>query len=144
MEALKQPGSQRSFADIISDLFAQLTTLMSKEAQLARAEISENVASIGRALAVVGAGAVLLIPALVILLEGVVAALSQEAGLAPYWSALIVGAVVLALGVILLMLGINRMKSGDVVPSRTVDQIRRDVSVAKEQVSQNHESRRAA
>jgi hypothetical protein len=92
----------------------------------------------------IGAGAVLLIPALVILLEGAVAALSLGAGLAPYWSALIIGAAVLVLGLILLMIGISRMKSRDVVPNRTVHQIRRDVSVAKEQVSQGHESRRAA
>jgi len=144
METLRQPGSQRSFPDIMSDLFAQLTTLISKEAQLARAEISENVASIGRALAMVGAGAVLLIPALVILLEGVVAALGVEGGLAPYWAAVIVGAVVLVLGLILLTVGLNRMKSRDVLPSRTVHQIRRDVSVAKEQVRPDHEPRRAA
>ena len=57
----------RSVPEIISDLFSQLTTLLRKEAHLARAEMSENIVSVGRGLGLIVGGAVLLIPALVIL-----------------------------------------------------------------------------
>lgn len=63
------PTQPRSVPEIISDLFSQLTVLLRKEAQLARAEVTENMASIGRGLGLIVGGAVLLIPALVILLR---------------------------------------------------------------------------
>src|SRR5437763_7365162 len=74
------PYNQRSVPEIIGDLFAQLTTLLRNEAQLARTEVSDNVASVGRGLGLMVGGAVLLIPALVILLEAGVAALIERGG----------------------------------------------------------------
>jgi uncharacterized membrane protein YqjE len=64
----------RSIVDIFRDVFAQLTSLLHKEAQLARAELSENVSRATLGLGLIVGGAVLLIPALVILLEAAVAA----------------------------------------------------------------------
>lgn len=138
------PYNQRSVPEIIGDLFAQLTTLLRNEAQLARTEVSDNVASVGRGLGLMVGGAVLLIPALVILLEAGVAALIERGGVASYWSALIIGGGVVVLGLILLLIGVSRLKVENIMPSKTVHQLQRDASVAKEQVSQNHEPRRAA
>ncbi|WP_407180336.1 phage holin family protein [Bradyrhizobium sp. STM 3562] len=138
------PNSQRPVPEIISDLFTQLATLLRKETQLARAEVSDNMAGIGRGLGLLIGGAVLLIPALVILLQAAVAALAQGYGLAPYWSALIIGGGVLILGIILLLIGASRLKIENLVPNRTVHQLRQDASVAKQQVSQDDELHRAA
>jgi hypothetical protein len=144
MQTMAVPNYQRSVPEIISDLFAQFTTLLRKEAQLARAEVSENVASVGRGLGLVIGGAVLLIPALVILLQAGVAALTERYDMASYWSALLVGGGVLILGIILLLVGMSRLKIENIIPNRTVHQLQRDASVAKEQVSQDHELHRAA
>lgn len=64
--------------------------------------------------------------------------------MASYWSALLVGGIALILGMILLLIGVSRLKIGNVMPSKTVHQLQRDASVAKEQVSKDHEPRRAA
>lgn len=138
------PTTSRSVPDIISDLFGQLTTLVGKETQLARAEVSENVATVGRGLGVVIGGAILLIPALVILLQAGVSALIETYGWAPYWSGLLVGGVVFILGLILLSVGTSRLKVANLLPNRTVRQLQRDASVVKQQVSPDHEQRRAA
>ncbi len=138
------PGQPRSVPEIISDLFSQLTVLLRKEAELARAEVSENMVSIGRGLGLIVGGAVLLIPALVILLQAGVAALAERYGMASYWSALLVGGVALIIGIILLLVGVSRLKVENIMPSKTVHQLQRDASVAKDQVSQDHEPRRAA
>lgn len=137
-------SNQRPVPEIISDLFVQFATLLRKETQLARAEISENVASVGRGLGQIVGGAVLLIPALVILLQAAVAALNENAHLAPYWSALIVGGAVLILGIILLLVGMRRLKVENLVPNRTVQQLRQDATVAKQQVGNGSELHRAA
>jgi hypothetical protein len=137
-------NTHRSVPEIISDLLTQLTTLLRKEAQLARTELSENMASVGRGLGLIVGGAVLISPALVILLQAAVAALAERYGMSSALSALIVGGVVLLLGIIFLLVGISRLKFENIVPSKTVHQLQRDASVAKEKVSANHEPRRAA
>jgi hypothetical protein len=63
---------------IFADLVNQFTALLRKEGQLARAEMSGKIGKIGTALGLVVGGAVLLIPALVILLLAAVAGLAAD------------------------------------------------------------------
>jgi len=135
---------QRSLPDIMSDLLVQMSTLFSKETQLVRAEVSENVASVGRGLAMIVGGAVLLIPALVILLQAAVSALTDHAQLEPYVSALIVGGIALILGIVLLLIGVSQLKAENLLPNRTVRQLRRDAHVVKQQVGSENDRSRAA
>src|SRR4051794_13181734 len=93
-------NSSRSVPEIVGQVFSQFTTLMRKEGQLARAEMSENISLVGQGLGMIVGAAVLLIPALVILLQAGVAVLSERYGLAAYWSSLIVGGVTLVVGVV--------------------------------------------
>ena|SRR5579863_5301436 len=136
------PG--RSISDIFSDVVVQFTSLVQSEARLARAEISENIGKAATGLGFVVGGAVLLIPALVILLNAAVAALTERGHLAPYWSALIVGGAVLIVGGLLLAFGTSRLRLASMIPSRTVHQIQRDATVAKRQFEERHEIHRAA
>lgn len=124
----------RSIPGIVIDLLNQFTTLLRQESQLARAEISENVnrAIMGLVLAV--AAAVLLIPALVILLLAAVYAL-ESTGLASYWSALAIGGGVLIIGLVLMLVGISRLKAKNLVPRKTLNQLQEDAALAKRQVN---------
>ncbi len=124
--------SRRSLPQLFTDLLEQFTSLFHKEMRLARAELSENITAAGLGIAFIVGGAVLMIPALVILLEAAVAALN-EAGLAPYWSALIVGGVAVLVGVILAFVGIKRLSVERLMPSRTVGQLRRDAALAMDE-----------
>jgi len=141
---MSNPNLSRSVPEIVGDIFSQFTTLMRKEGQLARAELSENIAIVGRGLGMIVGAAVLLIPAMVILLQAGVAALAENYGLASYWSSLLVGGVTLIVGVVLASLGSSRLKSEHIMPMRTVHQLQQDASVAKQQVSPSHDLRRAA
>jgi hypothetical protein len=135
--------STRSIPEILSSLLAQFTTLVRKEGELARTEMSEKVGQVAAGLVLVVAGAVLLIPALVVLLGAAVAAL-ERAGLAPQWAALIVGGAALIIGLILLMIGVSRLKAGNLVPRKTINQLQEDASVAKQQARADHGYQRAA
>jgi hypothetical protein len=134
---------ERSIPEIIGDLLTQFPTLARKESQLARAEISEKIIQAAFGLAFIVGGAVLLTPALVVLLQAAVAALEQ-ARFQPTAAALIVGGGVLVIGIILLLVGINRLKVGNLVPEKTIHQIQEDASVAKQQLRSGHERQRAA
>lgn len=134
----------RGITELFSDLIDQSSTLLRSEAALARAEITEKIADVGTGLGLIVGGAVLLTPALVILLEGGVSALIDNHILAQPWSQLLVGGIVLLIGLILLLVGMSRLRAENLVPDKTLHQIRRDVSVAKQQTRPIHDQQRAA
>lgn len=136
-------GSHRSIPDIFTDVVAQLTTLLRKEGQLARAEVSENISKAVAGVGFIIGGAVLLIPALVVLLQAAVTALTAY-GVAAHWAALTVGGAVLLIGLVLLFVGMNRVKAENMVPSRTIRQLQQDASAARDQMRESHDLRRAA
>ena len=123
----------RSIPEVLADAINQFTILVRKEAQLARTEMAEKLGDLALGIGLLVGGAVLLIPALVILLEAAVNALI-EAGIGAAWAALIVGVAALAVGGVLLAFGIGRLRAARPVPTRTIEQLERDVEVAKQQV----------
>jgi len=125
----------RPITDIFRDLLTQLTALLRNERELAQAEISEKIDQAARGLALMVGGAVLLVPALVVLLGAAVAAIMQT-GMEPSLAALIVGAAALVIGGVLVLIGRNSLKLNRLVPTRTIEQLRRDASVASHQMRQ--------
>jgi hypothetical protein len=130
---MTQPNNGRPITDILRDLLAQITALMRNEGELARAEMNEKIDQATRAVVLMVAGAVLLIPALVILLAAGVAAI-MAAGLEPYWAALIVGGAAFIVGLALVLGGKSSISLRNLAPRRTMDHLRRDVSVARDQL----------
>jgi drug/metabolite transporter (DMT)-like permease len=125
---------ERSLRDLVADLGSSITTLFRKEIQLARAETSEKISQAGGAVAVIAAGGVLALGALIVLLEAVVIAIA-DAGLPPAAAAAIVGVVVAVLAYVLIHMGIRNLRASQLVPSRTVDALKRDAQVAEEHLS---------
>jgi len=123
----------RPVSELFGDALKQLSKLMGNELQLARAEIavkaSEAMSAVGL---VVGAG-ISLVPALVLLLMAL-AAWVEELGARSSIAHLIAGAVGLAIGGILAGIGMHRLKANSLAPKRTIQQLQRDVTVAKEHV----------
>jgi hypothetical protein len=128
----------RSIPGIVIDLIGQFTTLLRQESRLARAEISENLNRALTGVVMAVAAAVLLIPALVILLLAGVYGL-EAAGFAPYWSALIVGGAAVVVGAVLMLIGINQLKAKNLIPSKTIHQLQEDAALAKRQMNSEQE-----
>ena len=63
--AMNSPSS-RSIPELFSDAVGQLAKLVGNEFDLARAELSEKAGQAGKAAGMIGAGAVILIPAIVL------------------------------------------------------------------------------
>jgi hypothetical protein len=131
---MAMPSSPRSVPELFSDLINQFTTLFRKEIQLARTEISEKISEAISGLGIIIGGAVLMIAALGVLLEGIAAVLIWL-GLAPPWSYLAVGIVAAGLGYLLIRSGMSNLSPENLKPTKTVEQLQRDAVAAKEQVS---------
>ena len=129
---MASPNS-RSIPDLVSDAFGQLAKLVGNEFALAKAEMSEKANQFVRAAAMIGAGAVIMIPALVLVLFAVAAALIRG-GFSDPVAYLLTGGGSALLSAILIWLGITRLSGDALKPAVTLDQIERDKSAAKEMV----------
>lgn len=125
--------SNRSIPDLVSDAFGQLAKLVGNEFDLARAELADKASQVGRAAALIGAGAVVAIPALVLLLFAVAAALIRS-GLSDPVAYLITGVGAAIVSAALIAIGLNRLSGDALKPSVTLDQVQRDKAAVKEMV----------
>ena len=125
--------SSRSIPELFSDAVAQLAKLVGNEFELARLELSEKASQVGRAAAMIGAGAVILMPALVLLLFALSAALIRGGFSEPVAYLLTGGGAALISGA-LIGIGLSRLSGDAFRPSVTLDQVQRDKVAAKEMV----------
>jgi len=117
----------------MSDAFGQLAKLVSNEIDLAKAEMSEKVGQVGRAGAMIAAGAVIFMPALVIVLLAIAVALI-DAGFSTSIAYLITGGGAGLIALALIGVGISRLSGDALRPAVTLDQLQRDKIAAKEMV----------
>lgn len=127
------PETNRSIPELLSDAVGQLAKLVGNEFELARAELSEKANQAARATAMIGAGAVILIPALVLLLFAVAAGLIK-AGLSEPVAYLLTAIGAAVVSGALIAIGINRLRGDALKPSVTLEQVQRDKLAAKELV----------
>jgi uncharacterized membrane protein YqjE len=118
---------------VITRAVSEIAYLLQTEIQLARTELSEKLGKVANGGILVGAGTILALAGLIVLLLAIVQWLSI-AGLPYEWGLLLVGAGVLLLGVGLLLKGTRNMKGTALVPHRTLAQLKADFSVVKEQM----------
>ena len=131
----------RSIPDIFTNLMRQLGTLMRAEAQLARTETSENISQIGMAFGLVIAGAILIIPGLVLLLEAAASTL-LKAGMDDHWAELIVGGTATVIALVLAAIGGSRFNASQLIPSKTIEQIQHDAGVAIQRMESDQDATR--
>lgn len=124
--------SERSLAELISDLIQQLSTLVQTEGKLLRSELRDSGERIGAGAVEILAGAGLFIAALVVLLQALVHALAQT-GIGMGWSSLIVGLAVALIGYLTLQRGRKNLTSDALAPKRSAEQLRKDAHLVKEQ-----------
>ena len=91
--------STRSFAELLSKLFRDLTDLFLKETDLIRSEMNEKVTQLQTGIGKIAAGAIVLLVSLIVLSDAMVVAIAEllssadAAGPKTGWAAVIVGGV---------------------------------------------------
>lgn len=120
----------RAISHLFGDALSQFSKLFQNEVDLAKAELGEKVQQIGSAAGLIAAGAVLVIPAIVMVLFALSAAL-----IAGGWSqpvAYLISAIVAAvLAGILFAVGMNRLDARHLTPRETLRQLDKDKQTVK-------------
>jgi uncharacterized membrane protein YqjE len=120
----------RAISHLFGDAISQFSKLFQNEVDLAKAELGEKAQQIGSAVGLIAAGAVLVIPAIVMALFALSAAL-----IAGGWSqpvAYLISAIVAAvLAGILFAVGMNRLDARRLAPRETLRQLEKDKQTVK-------------
>lgn len=122
---------KQSTGGMLSDALNHVSSLVRKEVDLARAEMSENLNRAGVAIGMIVAAVVIALTSLNVLSAALVTALT-EAGIDAGWSALIVGVVLAIIAFVLLGKGTNALKLSSLAPSRTAKNVQRDANAVKD------------
>jgi hypothetical protein len=124
-------AKDKGVVDLAGDALKEIATLIQTELQLLRAEISEKLTFTALSAALIGAGALLLMATLVLLLEAAVTGL-VALGLSWTASTLIVAMGTLVVGAGLVWLGFNRLSAERLAPTKTLDQLQKDSTIVKQ------------
>lgn len=123
-------GEFRAISTLLAEAMSQFAKLFQNEIDLAKAELGDKLQKIAGALGLIVGGAVLVIPAIVMALFALSAALIS-AGWSPpvsYLTSAIIAAVIAA---VLVAIGINRLDARHLAPLETIGQLEKDKDTVK-------------
>jgi uncharacterized membrane protein YqjE len=121
--------NDKGVVDLAGEALEDIAVLLQTELQLLRAEISEKLTFTALSAALIGAGALLLMATIVLILQAAIAGLVAY-GISMPIAILIVAAITLLAGVGLIWFGINRLSLARLAPTKTLDQLQKDSTVA--------------
>ena len=117
------PRMDRSLGELFSDLSQQTAELIRQEMRLAKAELSEKAADVGRHAMLIGAGVAFGLAA-VVAVAAALTLLLVDAGLAPWIAALIAAAAMGLLAYVLAQSGISALKKKTIAPVETMHSLK--------------------
>jgi Putative Actinobacterial Holin-X, holin superfamily III len=123
----------RTISTLLGDALSRFAKLFQNEVDLAKAELGEKVQHVGGAVGFFAAGAILVIPALIMALFALSAALIA-AGWSQPISYLVSAILAAALAGALFAVGINRLDARNLAPRETMRQLEKDKDTVKEMV----------
>jgi len=131
---LTTADGEPSLGNLVMGLTDDITTLVRKEVELAKAELQESAQEAATAGGMVAGGGMVAYAGLLFILAAVAIALGDW--WENYWlGAAVVGLVAGILGWAILNGGLKQLKEVSLVPRKTIDSLERDAKMAKEKLS---------
>jgi uncharacterized membrane protein YqjE len=129
---LSAPAGQESLGTLVTGIVEDLQNIVRGELALAKAELKEEGASIGRGAGMLVGGAIVSLVAFIFLMLGLTYLINRW--LTMWQSAALVGAGLLVIAIILLMVGKNKVSSANLTPNQTIDSLKEDQQWASQQI----------
>ncbi len=124
-------NTSRSAGEMMSDIMANVASLVRNEADLARAEIAESMAKAVASIAAMGLAFALAIAGLNVIAASLVA-LAVWAGLPPHWAPVVVGLGLLVLAWVIFSSARSALNQIGFVPTRAARNVQRDAAAIKD------------
>lgn len=116
---------------LLADFVQQITRLFQNEIALAKKEVSQKMSRAAFGIGLIALAAFLVFSALDVLSAALVAALA-EMGLPVSVASLIVAATTIIIAFVLFRRGMARLNPDNLAPSKSIQNVRRDIKVIKE------------
>lgn len=130
----KEPQRERSLGELFGDLAQDTSTLVRQEIQLAKSELTQSVAQVGKNIGMLVVGGVLVLASTLALIATLILGLGAL-GLPSWLAALIVTLVFLGVGLALVARGRTALKNADLLPRQTIETLKEDQEWIKEQAT---------
>ncbi|MGH8178881.1 MAG: phage holin family protein [Steroidobacter sp.] len=118
---------QESASNLLSRLISDATALVRNEMALAKAEFHETTTTLKAGLGAIAVGGAVLLAGVLALIAAVILALAQV--VEPWIAALIVGASLAIIGLVMLQAAKKKLEPGNLALDRTQTSLRRDAQV---------------
>ncbi len=123
--------NNRSIADVLQDILANVQAIIRSEVRLAKTEITEELTKAGRAAGMMGAGVLTAVFTVWLLLLTILFALAT---VMPMWGAALLLFVIMSIvTAILLTAGKKRLKTVHTTPEKTIESMKENVEWVKSQ-----------
>jgi hypothetical protein len=122
----------RTLGELFAELSRETSALVRQEVALAKAEMSEKASTIAKNVVLLVAGGAIVYLAAVFILLALVIGLANL--MEPWLAALLVGAVVAVVGAVLIITGINTLKTTTIVPEKTIATLKENKEWVQQQV----------
>jgi len=127
-----RPDSPHSLGELLGSVAADIQDLVRGEVRLARSELDQKLDRVIMAAIWLLGGALVAFAGLVVILQGVAAALAL---VLPTWAAsMIVGVLIVAVGALLARSGLSMLSLKTLTPNRMVSSLQKDVDIVKEHI----------
>jgi len=123
-----------SLGELFAALLKDTTTLVRQEVSLAKAELGEKAATVGRNVGLLAAGGAVAYAGLLAVLAAIISLLAN-AGMSWWAASLLVGMVVAAVGGILVNKGLSALRHEDLAPRQTLETLREDTQWIKDRAA---------
>jgi uncharacterized membrane protein YqjE len=121
---MQEEKDERSIGELIAELSRETTTLVRQELQLAKVEMSQKASRAGKNVGFLVVGGVVAYTGLLAIMAAVIIVLGNV--LALWLSALVVGVVIAAVGLVLVIKGANTLRQEDPTPQETIETLKED------------------
>jgi hypothetical protein len=128
---LNQPLRRPGVVTLTTAALSQTADLLQTEFRLARAELAEKMIALRAGLIMIVLGTIFLIAALGMVLQAVVGILINS-GVSPPVAILLVAGGAAVVGIVLFLMGQNRLQPAELSPDRTLNSLSRDSRMVKE------------
>ncbi|HEX7294200.1 MAG TPA: phage holin family protein [Pyrinomonadaceae bacterium] len=127
-----QRMSERPLGELFSDLASETSNLVRQEVALAKSELSDKFARVGKNVGSLVIGGAIAYAAVLAILASVIILLAD---IMPAWlSALIVGLIVAGVAWLLISKALTALQKTELTPRQTVETLKEDAQWIKEQV----------
>lgn len=130
---MQQRREDQTIGDLFSELSREMTTLVRQEIDLARIEMTQKASRVGRNVAFLAAGGAVVYAGVLAIMAAIILGLAAL-GVALWLSALVVGLIVVGGGYFLVNQALTSLKQEELAPRQTIRSLNEDKEWVKEQL----------